>query len=228
MTGPLAGGKTQAFTASIQNEGTATGLTWTLTPSPTSSAPGTLTSATTTITVQGSPTSGTSSNTYTAPATITSAATVTLNVCMTAKTSICATPVVIQLPGFSITATNNNPSQTALSLGHSMSYAINASAQDGFSGTVALSVSGLPTGVTAKLSAPSITTSTSGSVTLTLTSAYSTSTYIGNSTISVTGSSGSMAVPASIPLTTRPLQYAGQCNVPTTISKFYPNPLYPY
>jgi len=229
MAAPLAGGKTQAFTASIQNEGTATGLTWTLTPTPSSAAPGTLTSATTTITVQGSPTSGTSGpNTYTAPATITSAAAVTLNVCMTANTSICATPVTIHLPGFSITATNNNPSQTALSLGHSMSYAINASALDGFSGTVALSVSGLPTGVTAKLSAPSITTSTSGSVTLTLTSAYSTSTYIGNSTISVTGSSGSMAVPASIPLTTRPLQYAGQCNVPTTISKFYPNPLYPY
>jgi hypothetical protein len=147
---------------------------------------------------------------------------------MTANTSICATPVTIQLPGFSITATNNNPSQTALSLGHSMSYNINASALDGFSGTVGLSVSGLPAGVTATLSAPSITTSTSGSVTLTLTSAYSTSTYIGNSTISVTGSSGSMAIPASIPLTTRPLQYAGQCNVPTTISKFYPNPLYPY
>jgi hypothetical protein len=125
-------------------------------------------------------------------------------------------------------ATNNNPSQTALSLGHSMSYNITASALDGFSGTVGLSVSGLPAGVTATLSAPAITTSTSGSVTLTLTSAYSTSTYIGNSTISVTGSSGSMAIPASIPLTTRPLQYAGQCGVPTTITRFYPNPLFPY
>jgi len=229
MAAPLAGGKTQAFTASIQNEGTATGLTWTLTPTPSSAAPGTLTSATTTITVQGSPTSGTSGpNTYTAPATITSAAAVTLNVCMTANTSICATPVTIQLPGFSIAATNNNPSQTALSLGHSMSYTINASALDGFNGTVALLVSGLPAGVTAKLSAPSITTSTSGSVTLTLTSAYSTSTFIGNSTITVTGTSGSMVIPASIPLTTQPLQYAGKCGVPTTISKFYPNPLYPY
>jgi hypothetical protein len=228
MAAPLAGGKTQAFTASIQNEGTATGLTWTLTPFPTSAAAGTLTSATTTITVQGSPTSGTSSNTYTAPATITSAAAVTLNVCMTANKNICATPVTIQLPGFSITATNNNPSQTALSLGHSMSYAISASALDGFNGTVVLSVSGLPAGVTAKLSAPSITTSTSGSVTLTLTSAYSTSTFIGNSTITVTGTSGSMAIPVSFALTTRPLQYAGQCGVPTTISRFYPNPLSPF
>jgi hypothetical protein len=230
MSGPMTSAKTQGFSATIQNPGTANQLTWTLTPAGT--AYGSLTSSTSAIT--GSTTSGTSgttnapADTYTPPTTITTAAAVTMSVCMTANTSICATPVVIQLPGFSITATNNNPSQTALSLGHSMSYAINVSALDGFNGTVALSVGGLPTGVTAKLSAPSITTSTSGSVTLTLTSAYSTSTYIGNSTISVTGSSGSMAVPASIPLTTRPLQYAGQCNVPTTISKFYPNPLYPY
>jgi hypothetical protein len=210
---PLTGGKTQAFSASIMNEGTATSLTWTLTPSPSSAAAGALTSATTTITEQGSPASGASSNTYTAPNPITTAASVTLNVCLTAKTSICATPVVIQLPGFSLTATNNNASQTALSLGHSMSYTIKASALDGFSGTIALAVSGLPAGVTAALSSPSITTSSSGSVTLTLTSAYKSTTYIGNSTVKVTGTSGGATQSPQFTLTTRPLQYKGTCGV---------------
>lgn len=229
MPGPLAGGKTQAFTASIQNEGTATGLTWTLTPSPSSAAPGTLASATTAITVQGSPASGTSGpNTYTAPNPIASAAGIALNVCMTANLGICATPVTIQLPGFGIAATNNNPSQTALSLGHSMSYTINAIAANGFSGTVGLSVGGLPAGVTATLSAPSITTSTSGSVTLTLAAAYSASTFIGNSSITVTGVSGGGAQSSIFTLTTQPLQYAGRCSVSPTISRFYPNPLFPY
>jgi hypothetical protein len=29
-------------------------------------------------------------------------------------------------------------------------------------------------------------------------------------------------------LITQPLQYAGSCSVPTSISRFYPNPLFPY
>jgi hypothetical protein len=147
---------------------------------------------------------------------------------MTANTGICATPVTIQLPGFSLTATNNNPSQTALSLGHSMSYNINVSALDGFNGAVSLAINGLPAGVTASISPATINTSTTGNAKLTLTSAYRTSTFIGNSTITVTGTSGGMAIPASFALTTQPLQYAGQCSVPTTISRFYPNPLFPY
>ncbi len=214
MPGPLTGGKTQTFTASIQNEGSATGLTWTLTPSPSSAAPGTLTSATTTITVQGSPASGTSSNTYNAPATVATLTTVTLNACMTANTSICATPVAITLdpaPTFSITATPVSGSQPALSMGHSMSYTVNVSALYAFTGTVALSTGALPAGVTASFSPTSITTS--GTSTLTLTAAYSTSTYIGNSTTTVTGTSGSTAIPASFTLTTRPLQYKGDCGV---------------
>ncbi len=67
---------------------------------------------------------------------------------------------------FAVTATNNNPAQTALSLGHSMSYTIHVSPTGGFTGSVALWVDGLPAGVTASLSPASITTS--GSATLTL------------------------------------------------------------
>jgi hypothetical protein len=206
LASPLTGGMNQAFSASVQNAGKATGLTWTA--SPTSAASGTLTSATTTIT--GPPTSGTSANTYTAPSTITTPTTVTLNACMSANTSICAVPVAITLnplPTFSVTATNNNPSQTALSLGHTMSYTVMVAALYGFSGTVTLSQpSGLPAGVTASWSSNTI--SASGSATLTLTSAYSASTYIGNSTITITGTSGSLVNSApSFALTTQELQY---------------------
>jgi hypothetical protein len=116
-------------------------------------------------------------------------------------------------PAFYLTATPNNPSLTALSLGHSMSYTINVSSWNGFSGTVALVTSGLPAGVTANLSSSSITTSGVGTATLTLTAAYSNTTFVGNSSIVVTGTNGSLTQSAIIPLVTRPLQYAGSCNV---------------
>jgi hypothetical protein len=115
-------------------------------------------------------------------------------------------------PSFSIAATN--PSQaTPLSLGHSMTYTIDASASNGFNGTVALSVSGLPAGVTASFSPQSITTSSLGSSTLTLTAAYSISTYIRNSAVTITGTSGGSAQSAIISLSVQPLQYRGYCGV---------------
>ncbi len=112
---------------------------------------------------------------------------------------------------FTVTATNNNPAQTALSLGHSMSYTINVSPTNGFAGTVALWVDGLPAGVTASLSTTSI--NASGGATLTLTAAYSNATFIGGSTVNVTGTSGGIAQSVAIPLTTRSLQYRGYCSV---------------
>lgn len=119
--------------------------------------------------------------------------------------------LTVDSPTFTVTVTNNNPSQTALSLGHSMSYSVNVSSFYGFTGTVMLTVNGLPAGVTASFSPAFITTS--GSATLTLTSAYSTSTYIGNSNVTITGTSGSLAIPDSFPITTQPLQYKGTCGV---------------
>lgn len=111
-------------------------------------------------------------------------------------------------PSFTMTATN--PSQTTpLSLGHSETYTINVSALGGFTGPVALSVSGLPQGVTAQFSTASI--NTSGSATLTLTAAYSNSTYIGTSNVVITGSSGILANSAAFALATQPMQYNGTC-----------------
>jgi sugar lactone lactonase YvrE len=115
-------------------------------------------------------------------------------------------------PGtFSITAAPVDGSQPALSLGHSMNYTVNVSALYGFTGTVALTVSGLPAGVTASFSPASITTS--GSATLTLTAAYSASTYIGQSATTIKGKRGSSVVSTDVSLTTQPLQYRGDCGI---------------
>jgi hypothetical protein len=116
-------------------------------------------------------------------------------------------------PNFSITVTPNSTTQTALSLGHSISYTVAISAWYGLSSTVALSVSGLPAGVTASLSPASVTTSTVGNATLTLTSAYSASTFIGSSTVTVTGTIAGVSKSTTFTLTTQPLQYRGYCGV---------------
>jgi hypothetical protein len=92
-----------------------------------------------------------------------------------------------------------------------MGYTVNVSSANGFTGTVALWVDGLPAGVTASFSSASI--NTSGNATLTLTAAYNTSTFIGSSTVTVTGTSGGAAQSAIISLTTQPLQYRGYCGV---------------
>lgn len=107
----------------------------------------------------------------------------------------------------SSTAVSNLP------LGHARTSQITVWAQNGFTGTVALSVSGgLPVGVTANFSPAFI--SGSGTSTLTLTAAYSNSTHIGTSNVTVTGSNGTLASSTNILLTTEPLQYKGYCGVP--------------
>jgi len=214
LNNPLTGGKTQAFNTSVQNPGMANQLVWTLTPSPSNAAPGTVASANTAI--AGTATSGASSNTYTAPATISTLTNVSLTACMTANTSICATPVAITLdppPTFAVTISSNNPAQAALSLGHTASYTVTVTPLYGFSGTAALSVSGLPVGVTASFSPASISGSAPVSVQMSLTSAYSTTTQIGSFPITITGTSSSLTNSASYTLTTRPLQYKGDCGV---------------
>ncbi len=73
--------------------------------------------------------------------------------------------------------------------GGTTSYTVNVTPQNGFTGDVTLSVSGLPSGVTGSFS-PNPVTGGSGSSTLTLTA--SNSTPLGNSTFMITGSSGSL------------------------------------
>ncbi len=97
-------------------------------------------------------------------------------------------------PDFSITTTPLTQSVTA---GNSASYTVTVSAISGFTGSVALSVSGLPSGAIASFSSGSI--AVPGSATLTISTAGSTP--AGSSTITVTGISGSLTHSDTVTLT---------------------------
>jgi hypothetical protein len=87
----------------------------------------------------------------------------------------------------------------------------------GFSGSVTLAVSGLPSGVAAVFS----TNPTTGSSVLTLT-ASSTATA-GTSNVIVTGTSGTLTATASIALTVKPSVAAGfACHIDYTVTSQWP------
>ena len=87
-------------------------------------------------------------------------------------------------PDFSISA---SPSSQTVAAGQNTTYSVTVTASNGFSGTVTLSASGLPTGATGSFTPPSIT----GSGTSTLTVSTASSTPAGTSTLTITGMSGS-------------------------------------
>ena len=89
------------------------------------------------------------------------------------------------MPDFSLSAT---PLTQANSAGSVTSYTVTVSPAGGFTGTVTLTVSGLPTGATASFTPTSVTTS--GSSTMTVTS--STTTPIGTFPLTITGTSGNL------------------------------------
>ncbi|HZR28980.1 MAG TPA: TIM-barrel domain-containing protein [Terriglobales bacterium] len=84
---------------------------------------------------------------------------------------------------FSLTAT---PASQSVTTGGSTTYTVTIGASGGFSGSVALSASGLPAGATASFNPASV--SGAGSSTLTVTAGSTT----GNSTITITGTSGTL------------------------------------
>lgn len=94
-------------------------------------------------------------------------------------------------PDFALSAA---PASASVVQGSSVTDTITISAQNGFAGNVALSASGLPSGVTASFS-PATTTSSS-----TLTLSASSSAAIGGKTVTITGTSGSLTHTATINL----------------------------
>ncbi len=91
------------------------------------------------------------------------------------------------LPAADFIISASPASQTILQ-GQSATYSVNISPQNGFTGTVALTASGLPAGVTASFSPSPV--GAGGSSTLTLSS--SASAALGNFTVTIQGASGSL------------------------------------
>jgi uncharacterized membrane protein len=96
-------------------------------------------------------------------------------------------------PDFSVAA---SPSSQTVTAGNTTNYTATVSALNGFTGNVALTLSGLPTGATGNFNPASI--AASGSSTLTV--ATATNTPAGTYTLTVTGTSGSLVHTAAVTL----------------------------
>ncbi|HVU35343.1 MAG TPA: MBG domain-containing protein [Opitutaceae bacterium] len=96
-------------------------------------------------------------------------------------------------PDFSLALTPDSQGVTA---GESVSYTVTSTAANGFTGTVDLSASGLPTGATATFSPATLT----GSGTSTLTVVTTAGTPTGSSTLAVSATSGALAHAANATL----------------------------
>jgi uncharacterized membrane protein len=101
-------------------------------------------------------------------------------------------------PGFAVSA---SPSTVSLQQGTNANSTITVTSQNGFNSATTLSVSGLPTGVTAAFSTNPVTPPANGSAPSTLTFTASSTAATGTSTVTVTGTSGSITQHATISLT---------------------------
>lgn len=92
-----------------------------------------------------------------------------------------------------------NPASQSVQQGQSAKYTVTATGTNGFTGSVPLTVSGLPSGATASFSPPSLTlSSTVGAATSTLTVTTTKTTRSGTSALTVTG--GSSSIQSSVAL----------------------------
>jgi hypothetical protein len=163
---------------------------------------------TTTLSVSGLPAGATASFN---PATVTGSGSSTLTV-VTASTiaagtyaltitgtsgtlshSATATLIVPGPPDFGVSAT---PSSQTVAQGSNTTYTMSLSALNGFTGTAALSVSGLPTGATASFSPASLT----GSGNSTLTVSTASTTAVGTYPLTITGTSGTLSHSTTVTL----------------------------
>jgi hypothetical protein len=162
------------------------------------------------VTASFSPASSTSSTTLTLTASSTAASgssTVTItgtSGSTTATTTIALTVVPLQTTGFSLSA---SPSSLSVTQGASGTDTISVTDIGGFTGSVAFTVSGLPSGVTASFSPTSSTTSS------VLTLAASSTATTGAFTVTVTGTSGSTTESTSFTLNVAPVVVASACTV---------------
>jgi hypothetical protein len=128
----------------------------------------------------------------TTPANVTSTLTIT-GTSGALSHSNTVTMTVTGSPDFSLSAT---PSTNSVGQGSSAIYTASATALSGFTGTVSLSASGLPSGVTATFNPTSITPGNTSALTIATTS----TTPLGTSTITITGTSGALTHTTSVSL----------------------------
>lgn len=148
------------------------------------------------VTGSFSPASATSSSTLTVIASSTAAAG-TYNATITGTSGTLSSTARLTLtitapPSFTISAT---PASVSVAPGASTTRTITITPQNGFTGTVSLAASGLPSGVSASFSSANATT------TSTLTLAATSSAAQGTYNVTVTGTSGTLRSTATITLT---------------------------
>jgi PKD domain/Domain of unknown function (DUF1929) len=131
--------------------------------------------------------------TYSTPGTYVTTLTVTDNAGLTDPNPPSRNITVNPAPDFDMSAT---PSSQIVVQTTSTSYSVTVSSLNGFSGTVSLSVSGLPSDATASFSNPLVTGS--GSSTLTVTPAMTTPP--GTYTLTITGASGGLSHSVNVTL----------------------------
>jgi len=149
-----------------------------------------------TATFSPNPTTKTGTLTLTAASTASpGASTVTINGTsgsLTASTTVTVTVAASATANFTLAS---SPTSLTVAQGGSGTTTISVTPQNGFTGSVALSATGLPTGVTATFS-PSSATATS-----TLTLAASSTATAGSATVTIQGASGSLSQTVTLPLT---------------------------
>jgi len=197
LIAPAVNGFTGSVTVAIS--GLPTGVT--ASPASAKLTPGV--AQTVTLTAGGTAATGTSAVTFTGTSgTLTHTAALSLTV---------SVPLP---PDFSLTL-----SPTLLSLtsgGGGGSVSVTATAMNSFTGTIAIAISGLSTGVTANPASLSLTPGTAQSTTLTASSTAA----AGTATVTFTGTSGGLSHAATLALT---VQAAGTTNAPDVTTYHYDN-----
>ena len=122
----------------------------------------------------------------------------TLTITGTSGGLVHSTTVTLNVTDFTISAT---PSSQTVMAGNSTNYNATIGALNGFSGNVALTVSGLPTGASASFSPTSVSGSGSATLTISTTNTMSAST----NTLTITGTSGSLAHSTTVTLIVNPV-----------------------